>query len=427
MSGYAIVHLVAQESFKGLIGPQVVDHMAWHASHRNNGGPSRIVVGLLEPVRVALQSRFRAQLSELRRRSPEVRVVALPYVSRFSRRTNSRIIAARIRRETAELPVVFHCRGESAVEWALTIRERFPKTAIVMDVRGPWPDELLASRGFDGPDEADRASRDDYEGALRRLQNLISDADEVLSVSQGMLSWLLEIGADAARLTYVPCCVSGVDHHAAQRERARQRLGVKDECVLAYVGIIKPYQHVEGGAIRFVERALRNWPHVHLLVLTPDVEQARGILDASEIPDSSCTVLSLPQKEVGSVLAAADAGFLLRKPSRLTRVVQPVKLGEYLSAGVPVIVSRGAGVVDQMIEGADAGVVTDFGLGDTRHECSEVDRVLAIFAARGAELRDNAKLLCARELVWDAHGAKVQAVYRRALQVNGASGRGDDA
>ena len=424
MSAYAVVHLVAQESFKGLIGPQVVDHMAWHASHRFSDGPLRTIVGLLEPARVAFRGKFRARLKELRNRSSDVRVVALPYVSRFTRENNGRLVASRIRRETGNLPVVFHCRGESAAEWALTIREHFGHSAVVLDVRGPWPDELLAARGYDGPDQADAASRLDYDVALRRLQAILSQVDEVLSVSRGMLDWLVDIGTDLSRLTYVPCCVSAVTYDSVQRTAARRKLGVDDKLVLAYLGIITHYQHVEGGVVRFVERALQRWPDVHLLFITPDRELASTILESSTIPTAACTILSVPQAEVSSILAAADAGFLLRKPSRLTNVVQPVKLGEYLGAGVPVIVSRGAGNVDQMIEVADAGVVTDLGVGNDHDDLAEIDRVLGIVGARGPELRANAASLCAREFIWGAHGTKLQAVYKRALAASLAADLG---
>lgn len=415
MSGYAVVHLVAQESFKGLIGPQVVDHMAHHASTHSVTGPERVVIGLLEPARVALRGRFRARIAELRARAPRVRVLALPYVSRFGVQRNAWAIARRLQWATGSLRVVFHCRGESAAEWAIALRRFFPRSAIVVDVRGPWPDELLFARGYDGPDSADARSLSDYHGALDRLRGVCAATEEVFSVSQGMLKWLREVGVPDERLTYVPCCAERVEYDEGRREAARARLGLTDKLVLAYLGIVTRYQHVEGGVIPFFAKTLAHLHNAHLLVITPDADTVHRTLAASAIPAAAATVLTLPQREVGDTLRAADAGFLLRSPSRLTRVVQPVKLGEYLSVGVPVIVSRGAGRIDEMIENARAGVVTSFGLQSVHGDDAEVRRVLDIIAADGPALRASAARLCARELVWAAYAADVHAAYARAL------------
>jgi glycosyltransferase involved in cell wall biosynthesis len=414
MSQYAVVHLVAQESFKGLIGPQVVDHMAFHASWGNGTRPARVVIGLLEAARVALSPRFRSRLAQLRARAPELRVVPLPYVGRLGITRNAWAVARRLRREVGSLPVVFHCRGESAGEWAGALRRYFPGSGIVLDVRGPWPDEFLYACGHDGPDQADHHLRATYFHTLGKLQQALASADEVFSVSPGMLEWLRGLGVKDERLTYVPCCATPVLFSEDARKEARARLGLEHRLVFAYLGVIRRYQHVHEGAVPFFKLALESRPDAHLLVITPDVEAVREALTAANIPASAITLLTLPQEQVGGTLVAADAGFLLRVPSRLTQVVQPVKLGEYLSAGVPVIVSRGAGRVDELIAGSDAGVVTDFGLpeGD---DASEVHRVTELISQRGPMLRANAAALCRRELLWPVYGEAVRRAYERSL------------
>jgi glycosyltransferase involved in cell wall biosynthesis len=329
-----------------------------------------------------------------------------------------------LRSEVGALPVVFHCRGESAGEWAGALRRYFPGSGVVLDVRGPWPDEFLYARGHDGPDQADHRLRATYFHTLGKLQQALADADEVFSVSPGMLEWLRDLGVKDDRLTYVPCCASNIVFSEEAREKARARLGLEHRLVFAYLGIITRYQHVHEGAVPFFKLVLASRSDAHLLVITPDVEAVREALTAANIPPSATTLLTLPQERVGGTLVAADAGFLLRVPSRLTQVVQPVKLGEYLSAGVPVIVSRGAGRVDDLIAGSDAGVVTDFGLpeGD---DALEVHRVTELISQRGPILRANAAALCRRELLWPVYGEAVRRAYARSLAAGSERSTGD--
>lgn len=62
------------------------------------------------------------------------------------------------------------------------------------------------------------------------------------------------------------------------------------------------------------------------------------------------SVRSLAPSEVPAVLPAYDAGFALRTRSFSMQGVSPIKIGEYLLAGVPLIGTAGIGDVDELIE-----------------------------------------------------------------------------
>jgi glycosyltransferase involved in cell wall biosynthesis len=250
---------------------------------------------------------------------------------------------------------VLHCRGESAVDWATALAPFLGSCAIVADIRGAGPEELLFARGFDGRESADAASRAGYDAAMRRLRDAIGAADAVVSVSPGMLQWLRDLGTPDDRLTYVPCCVTNTTFDEDVRHRMRERLGLHSRLVFCYLGTITRYQHVADGVLPFFRAAAAEAGDAHLLCITPDVAAMDSLVSDAAIPPERVTIVSAGQREVAEYLAAADAGFLLRAPSRLNRFSQPTKLGEYLAAGVPVIVARGTGAVDELIEREQAG------------------------------------------------------------------------
>jgi glycosyltransferase involved in cell wall biosynthesis len=139
------------------------------------------------------------------------------------------------------------------------------------------------------------------------------------------------------------------------------------------------------------------------------------MLHAQGIPADQATVLTVAQGDVARYLSAADAGLLLRAPSRMNRFSQPTKLGEYLAAGLPVIVSRGTGRVDRLIEENAAGFVVDVFEVSWPQLVSEADRVWHDLRAGGDELRRKALALCQREFLWSSYTDRVRDAYVSAL------------
>jgi hypothetical protein len=61
-------------------------------------------------------------------------------------------------------------------------------------------------------------------------------------------------------------------------------------------------------------------------------------------------ILSITQSEVASHLSEMDLGLMIRKINLVNLVAQPVKIGEYLAAGVLVVLQKGLGGVSHSIE-----------------------------------------------------------------------------
>jgi hypothetical protein len=413
---YALVHLVYGESLKDLIIPQVMEPMGVQARTPGDMRPARVLVGFLEPMRVALRHRVRAALQRARAGTPEVQTALLPFVSRASREVSARWMARTIRRAVGRVPIVFHCRGEGAGLWAEALARHLPHSGIVLDVRGPAPEDLMHHRGFDGPELADELSVRDYHLQAGRLHQALARSDFVLTVSSGMVGWLRGLGVPEHRLRYVPCGVAKLSYDPAARQLHRMRLGVGDGVLFAaLIGRLTNYQHLEDAIARVFGMVHEERPSARLLVIANDATRVRSALASAGIASEAVYVEQVAHQEVGALLSAADCGFTIYAPSRMQRLVQPVKLGEFLSSGVPVLVAPGTTSFESMVCDAGAGIRVDcFGVDSDSLRRSAVGAHDLVRRDR-ADMRRNSLALCEREFLWSRHVTSARTAYARAL------------
>ena len=90
---------------------------------------------------------------------------------------------------------------------------------------------------------------------------------------------------------------------------------------------------------------------IRLAFLSSEQEKIKNMLVAAGIYSDRIILKGFPQKEVGEALTACDAGILIRKPTIVNAVANPVKIAEYLGSGLPIIIEKNVGgVADVMFE-----------------------------------------------------------------------------
>lgn len=141
------------------------------------------------------------------------------------------------------------------------------------------------------------------------------------------------------------------------RERLREKLGVsKAVPLMVYAGSVGPQYRFDliAAHARAVQSAA---PGAHLSILTGTPAAARQALE-KYAPDvlEFTSIARVAASEVPDHLAAADVGFAFRSVSFSARAIAPVKLGEYLLCGVPVI---GTAAVGETAPAVGAGVFLD--------------------------------------------------------------------
>ncbi|GAA4847763.1 glycosyltransferase family 4 protein [Algivirga pacifica] len=145
----------------------------------------------------------------------------------------------------------------------------------------------------------------------------------------------------------------------AGREALRKELGVAvDEKLLIYVGSIGTQYCVEE-MFRFFS-LINQKVASRFLVLTKDKKSLQPFLDS--LPTDlmkKVIVRSVPSEKVLEYVSAADLGLAFRKPSFSMQAVAPIKVGEYLLGGVPVVSTKGIGDTENILTGDTYGFLLD--------------------------------------------------------------------
>lgn len=176
---------------------------------------------------------------------------------------------------------------------------------------------------------------------------------------------------------------------AEENRETRQQLGIADETLmLVSVGSLAAQYFPEQQG-RLVKKLLeRNIP-VHWLVLTGHEDEARRVVEVLELPRNSVTIRRVPATDIPQYVSAADVGLALREAAFSQLAVCPIKIGEYLLCGTPVLATRGVGDVDEYIN-PDCGMLLD-GVGDSELNRA-ADWVAESARSRREEYRKAARL-----------------------------------
>ncbi|WP_051315443.1 hypothetical protein [Algoriphagus terrigena] len=133
--------------------------------------------------------------------------------------------------------------------------------------------------------------------------------------------------------------------HAAKDIRAKLGIG-EEELLLVHSGSLGG-GYESSTMFDLLQNLYERGLAVRLLLLTRDEKTARNL-----VPDSLqslVSVISFEFESIPELLRASDIGICLRKKSKSIAGIAPIKLGEYLMCGLPVIYSEGIGDFDSML------------------------------------------------------------------------------
>jgi len=294
-----------------------------------------------------------ARQHEAARAALSGRLVVLPHEPRwFTRRLSARALAGALRSLCSSGRPIVHARGALAANIAASAR-RHGGFALLHDVRG----DRVAEIGTFGGETTARVAAELERAACRA-------ADAHACVSAPLRDVLRERHGVAAEV--FPCAA---DTRAFRpdddaRERTRAELDLGDALVLGFIGSAAGWQRPDAIVALFARVAALK-PDARLVVLTPDMDAwatmllAHGIsVDAPTRPQPGAPALlrRVDHSEVPRHLAAFDATLLLRDRDAINHVASPIKFGESLACGVPVLLTRGIGDASALVEQRGLGV-----------------------------------------------------------------------
>jgi hypothetical protein len=166
--------------------------------------------------------------------------------------------------------------------------------------------------------------------------------------------------------------------NAAERIAMRTELGLSDDkWLLFYPGKFGSLYYTDETAWMF--RWLHELePRLHFLIVTPHSdEEVHGIFDRAQVARGAYTVRHSDYANIHPYFFAADFAVIAVPPGPSKRFVSNIKVGEYLCAGLPFLITRG--VSEDYLVATERGVgvvVDDFREADVKAAWPEIRRFL---------------------------------------------------
>jgi glycosyltransferase involved in cell wall biosynthesis len=267
----------------------------------------------------------------------------------------------------------------------------------VLEVNAPLVDEDVAHRGL----MSDASAR-----ALERT--IVTRADRIVTVSEELRRWLVGLGVEAARITVLPNAVDPgrFEVAAEKREDARRRLGVDGRPIVAFVGTLKPWH--DPAILVHALGVLRERNVAPRLLFVGDGPEREG-LEALARQEGLSPLLTftgaVAHDDVPAYLAAADVAVATYHPDT-GAYFSPLKLFEYLAAGLPVVAAD-FGEIPHCVRPGETGLL--YPPGDAE---ALADALAAVIADRdrAAALGRNGREHVLRHHTWSSNARTVAAL-----------------
>ena len=190
-------------------------------------------------------------------------------------------------------------------------------------------------------------------------RRVLERADAVLVVSAALADRLEALGIDRHKVHVIP---NGADlaafEQAPAREASRAALGLDGRFVVGFAGSLKVWHGVDVLLAAF-ERFLELEPEARLLIVGagPAEETLKESVERTGITGSVVFTGAVPHAQIPGLLRAMDVGAAPFKPVE-NFYFSPIKLYEYMAAGLCVVASR-LGQIQDVIADRENGLLCE--------------------------------------------------------------------
>lgn len=255
-----------------------------------------------------------------------------------------------------------HCRSYIAAIGGVSLKKKY-NIPFVFDMRGFYADERVDGGIWNLKNPIFKMV---YNYFKRKEKQFLNHSAYNISLTQAgaeiIKSWK---GFAEIPLKVIPCCAD-LDFFRAENVNIEKldfckiKLNINDsDFVISYLGSIGTWYMAEE-MMDFFNRLLHFYPNAKFLIITPDskdfivkIAQSRGV--NTEL----LRVVKAKRSEVPELLMLSKISLFFIKPVFSKKSSSPVKMGEILSMGIPVISNRGVGDVDYIIEQSGCGILVD--------------------------------------------------------------------
>lgn len=304
---------------------------------------------------------------------------------------------------------IVHCRSYIPALMGLLACSITP-ARLVFDMRGLFVDEYLFVGAF-----REGSARLAFARWLERT--LLFRSDAIVVVSRRFRDHLVA-RPDLARkirperVHVIPNRVDLARFEGLHDERRRVRAerGWERSVVAVYAGSGRARWHQVDLMMELMARAMTAFADLKLLVMTyPSTEHAKLSASRAGVPSSRAEFLTVDVAEVPSLLAASDLSLMLIERHVSKEVCAPIKFGEYMASGLPVVAGGSIGDAADWVRDERLGLVVE------PERIDDAARAAVEFVAsddfRSGAARSRCEAFAAREMDMKRSLEEYEAIY----------------
>jgi len=266
---------------------------------------------------------------------------------------------------------IVHCRSYVSAFLGLMLKKRHG-VKFIFDMRGFWVDERR--------DAGMIHSKFLYSGLKKFEKKFLLNADSIISLTQTavneMKSWPYITEHEISKCTQISTCcdVSGYSHaYNVNLTRAANERNYQ----LVYVGSIGPWHSLED-LCTFMKFTYQYLPNSSFkLIVNQGEEHLHAFIKENQLTADRFSIESMPHDKMPEALENCDIGFFFIPPKYAKKASSPTKMGEMLSAGLPIITSHSIGDVDHIVESNNIGhIMKSFDERSIREALDSVTKLL---------------------------------------------------
>ncbi len=255
-----------------------------------------------------------------------------------------------------------HCRSYIPALVGLRLKRKFG-VKFIFDMRGFWADERVEGAIWNLNNPLFKIV---YSYFKKKEKQFLAEADSIISLTenakQEMLSWKNR-SPHPLSIDVIPCCVDmklfdAAKISTAEIQNKKSELGLTESAfVISYVGSIGTW-YLCDEMLQFFSRILLKIPSAKFLFITPEAKdfvltKAR----AQNIPVEKLEIKKAARNEMPLLLKCCDVSIFFIKPSFSKKASSPVKQGEIMSMGIPIICNSKIGDTDLIVLESNAGFI----------------------------------------------------------------------